>query len=1261
MSMLLLLAMTSFIVRAASPYINQYKPEVEALISEVLQQPVKINEMKSDWRGIEPVFHLGNVIVYNDASDKALLRVDKLDVSIDIIASLFNLRLMPGYIVLSGAQISVRQDPQGRLLIDGMSRFQDRTQDESSIHNIEYMLKWLFSEDTISLEGVAIHYVANDGRILPIDDLNLSLVNRRHHHRIEGTAILRQMVTSHIQLSGKFDGDHNNLSNWAGEFSLKAKDLLVSQWLAPISYSGIHATNGEINFNLIGKLKHSQLETAHADLVVKNLELFDAGDKYRQLIQRTSGQFAFRRLKQGWSIDGSQIKFKTAGKTWPVNHVVVTDTSNALHVDRAFQLQHVNIEDITDFIFATNLLTPDRVTLLQQTQPHGELENLKWFQHDDSHVFQSNFRSVGWQAYQSIPGVNHFSGNVKIAPNKSQFHIYSHQLNLDMPALYFQPVVFDNVFADIMVEQLPAGYRITLPDYLVSSRSLNVSGSMLYEKNSSTDDTIQLLSAYRFNDIKNPLSYLPAKAMNAHLYQWLRYALQAGSGEGRVQINTTSKALSENRLSKDAIDATLNLAHTELAYWPGWAIGHDLTADVHLHNHALEAKISAGRLHKSQINAINLGIDDLRDGHQVLTLKGAMSSNVGELTDFIAKSPLREKFHMLETLSLSGKTHLDLDLKLPFDDTENTFKVNGSLALNEGELLLDAWPKRVSHIKGDIHFDRNEFYAKRVEANIADTPMKFEFATHETLHGDELVFMTSLQLQDKKIAPLIGTQFSSLFSGGTNVNTQLHIPLSDGQDIRIDAQSNLEGFESRLPHPFSKSKTSALPLSLSIKLGSHHQNMISVQLSKLLNAHIALNPDQQIESAQLSLGGENSLSHLPKQGIHVTGKIGSINMNEWMALVPPSSGNASILNELNIVNLHLEDLLFSGQHIKQLSVSSHQTPNATIYRLDSKMIAGDVTVPKTPGKIIMQLEHLHYKNTPNKKSTVNKRLNPMDLPALNAHIDNFIYDDHDIGEIELKLANIPDGIAIEKFSLANKTYAVDAKGEWSQNGKHDKTHLQGKLLYGDVAKMLKDWKIDSVISSHHGSMNYDLLWNKPPTELDLKSMNGDLHVNLQRGEISHLNEDTKNKIMLGKLFSILSLQTLPRRLVLDFSDLSTKDFYFQVLNLDMHVLHGVASLHDAYVDGPVASVRFSGDVDLVKEQCDLLLKVSPHLTASLPVVATIAGGPVAGIATWAASKVLNHQIGKVVSYMYTVKGPLNDPVIDEVKLVSSRAKDASVI
>ncbi len=160
-----------------------------------------------------------------------------------------------------------------------------------------------------------------------------------------------------------------------------------------------------------------------------------------------------------------------------------------------------------------------------------------------------------------------------------------------------------------------------------------------------------------------------------------------------------------------------------------------------------------------------------------------------------------------------------------------------------------------------------------------------------------------------------------------------------------------------------------------------------------------------------------------------------------------------------------------------------------------------------------------------------------------------------------------------------------------------------------------------------------------------------MYLQLKNGRITHLSQETEEKLGLGKLLSILSLQTIPRRLKLDFSDLSNDGYSFDIFKGNFNVNKGIMSTNNSYIDGPVAYASMKGDLDLVRRLYDLDLNISPHITASLPVVATIAGGPIAGLAAWIANKIINQSMQKIAGYSYKISGPWDQPVVQQLNIV----------
>jgi uncharacterized protein YhdP len=79
----------------------------------------------------------------------------------------------------------------------------------------------------------------------------------------------------------------------------------------------------------------------------------------------------------------------------------------------------------------------------------------------------------------------------------------------------------------------------------------------------------------------------------------------------------------------------------------------------------------------------------------------------------------------------------------------------------------------------------------------------------------------------------------------------------------------------------------------------------------------------------------------------------------------------------------------------------------------------------------------------------------------------------------------------------------------------------------------------------------------------------------------------------------------------------------------------------------------SGDVDLARETQKLRVKVFPSMSDSLSVAGALIGGPIAGIATFVAQKLLKDPIDKIAAYEYDITGAWADPQVAKIDAAQS--------
>jgi len=163
-----------------------------------------------------------------------------------------------------------------------------------------------------------------------------------------------------------------------------------------------------------------------------------------------------------------------------------------------------------------------------------------------------------------------------------------------------------------------------------------------------------------------------------------------------------------------------------------------------------------------------------------------------------------------------------------------------------------------------------------------------------------------------------------------------------------------------------------------------------------------------------------------------------------------------------------------------------------------------------------------------------------------------------------------------------------------------------------------------------------LKWSGSPHEFDIPGLSGNLQLDARHGQILKIQPG------VGRLFSVLSLQNLPRRLTFDFRDVFSSGFTFDKVSASVKIDRGVMRSDDFKMEGPTARVEMKGETDLQKETQHLYVKVTPYISDSLS-IAALAGGPVVGAAAFVAQKLLKDPINKLAADEYEIVGTWDNP------------------
>ncbi|MDP2368018.1 YhdP family protein [Rhodoferax sp.] len=293
---------------------------------------------------------------------------------------------------------------------------------------------------------------------------------------------------------------------------------------------------------------------------------------------------------------------------------------------------------------------------------------------------------------------------------------------------------------------------------------------------------------------------------------------------------------------------------------------------------------------------------------------------------------------------------------------------------------------------------------------------------------------------------------------------------------------------------------------------------------------------------------------------------------------------------------------------------------------------------------------------------------PATIPALDIVVDDFELRGKRLGRVEIDAVNRGAVLAtrdagarewrLNKFNVVTPEASLSATGNWTSinaqtaaaagaplprsHGERRRTVLNFKLDIADSGELLTRLGMKDAIRRGKGKMEGQVAWIGSPITVDYASMSGAFAVNVENGQF--LKQDPG----LAKLLGVLSLQSLPRRLVLDFRDVFSEGFAFDFFRGDVVIEQGIAKTNNLQMKGVNAAVLMDGRADIAKETQDIRVVVVPEVNAGTASLIATAINPAIGLGTFLAQMFLRKPLIEAATQEFHVDGSWADPRITKV-------------
>jgi uncharacterized protein YhdP len=348
-------------------------------------------------------------------------------------------------------------------------------------------------------------------------------------------------------------------------------------------------------------------------------------------------------------------------------------------------------------------------------------------------------------------------------------------------------------------------------------------------------------------------------------------------------------------------------------------------------------------------------------------------------------------------------------------------------------------------------------------------------------------------------------------------------------------------------------------------------------------------------------------------------------------------------DNVDTVDVHVQEFKAGSHTLNGLHVAAERLPAQWQVDVDSDALRGRIQVPLTypgGGPVVMALDYLKLASGKD-DSAAGKPDDPRQLPALQVVAKQFEYHGADFGALTLNTTRNATGMHVDKAMVESPALRASASGDWNVDKATQVSRFSIDLTAPKLGQLLGKFGYVGNIKDGETTVKIQAEWPGSPARFTLERLQGSLHVDIKDGRFVDIEPGA------GRVFGLLSINELQRRLRLDFSDLFKKGFTFDEINGDFLLGSGDAFTDNTVIKGPAARIAIAGRTGLVRRDYEQLITVTPHLTSSLPLAGAIAS-PGIGAALFLAQKLFESQIDAITRYQYTVRGSWDKPVIERV-------------
>ncbi|MDE1515794.1 YhdP family protein [Vibrio sp. dsl-7] len=1256
-SLLIVLALAVTALRICLPQMNRFQAEIQDWLNQNSSVQLAIADVQGYWRNTHPSLSLQTLQVHWPDSNDIQLNASSIELEFDLWQSLWQRQPVIAELTINGMVLDLRA-------IDWLALQQNANPEQSAqgrgIQQLDDLL--LRQLDDFTLKNSAILYRTFAGDLRQLDIEKLRWQNSGQRHFAEGEVSIAGTNINSLLVSANFI-DHGSLRDISGDFYASADKVRVLPWLTRYLKDQTGIQKGQLSFHAWASLERSRPVDGYLELKPSQL-LWHNGEQQHELLLE-SGIVQLTPSESGWQVNAHSLRLRSDDQPWPVMDMALDWQPQQWRLN----LSQLNIESLLPLA----KLIPESTTLnhwLATLQPKGVLEDVRIAKRQtlESLRYSATLSDGGMAQWDLLPQVNFLQAQIQGSLSEARVQATLVDDVLEYGEVFQAPLNIRQGEVDIVWQQGQHGWSLWADKVTVATPDLQAIGEFRLDF---PNQASPFLSFYLEADLFNAgetWRYLPTLALGQSLTDYLSSAIQAG------RVNTAKLvwygALDQFPYQKNngIFQAWVGLKQAKFAFDTAWPAITDLQLDLLFENAAMHLDSRAATLMEVSAERVTGRIPELAEfGHiEIEAIASAKQGNA--IRDYMMATPLVDSVGAaLTTIQVKGPVRSQFQLNIPFHSGAEP-RAWGFAELADNAVDIETPPMSLEAVSGKIEFDNDRVSAAGLQARLLNQPVSIDFKGEEAKRGYAVNIDLLGDWEVKPLRPLVGEQWLSRIKGHAPWQASVDIQLNDvGFTYQLDGKADLRRLESRYPFPLNKALKAK---GQALLQASGNQEMVSARLQlpqAKYQAEIDLTPAvPELKATNLVLG-QGSFKISPVVGHHVQLRSQSFNLDKWLAILSEQSAVKTAPSKLASLNTptipmperieaSVSDLTLAGLEWHDVDFNARRKDLGWLLVLDSQEIKGQANYLE-PYDLTVALERLHLflpqlefdkerllVDVERQKlpliSDFDRQFHQL-MPNLTLTIKDFWLQGYKIGQASVDFQRQGDTLLWKSIDFTSGANQLHVNGTWTLTEKTSHTQMNLDMQGDNNSDLMARFGINSGIQRAPFEIKANTQWDGAPWSMQIHTLQGKVETKLGKGVISDVGG-------AARLLGLFSLDSILRKMQLDFSDVFDKGMAFNSITGSGDIAQGVFVTNNIKMDATAGEMKIKGLADLNSRTVDAEVNFVPDITSGIPVLTAFAVTPQTALYVLAITTVISPVVEVFTQVNYQVQGPLDSPTVKEL-------------